>query len=321
MEPNADDDEEDNEETDDEYNESDDWPDAALGPDWKSDLNLVGCLSSTDYERLSLIERLQFIRNGRLTDIRSMINSNYPIQVQVNDDQWLEVDLVICAIGVRPNLRAFSNRLLLQAPDGGAWVDDQMRTSLRYVYAAGDCATVLHTDRHSKVRRNTLKESLQRLFNETEIDRSMLNESLPARAVRSKRWQQMRLWSQALQTGRYAGHSVACDLIGESPSLYACFDMFAHVTRFFDTKVVLLGRHRTAQLSEPNRKTEIWIRVQENRYLIKLIMQRNRLQGAVLIGDTDLEETIENLLYSQLNLRHLKSKMLLDNYDLEDFFD
>ncbi len=52
---------------------------------------------------------------------------------------------------------------------------------------------------------------------------------------------------------------------------------------------------------------------------VKLVMREGRLLGAVLIGETDLEETFENLILNQMDLSHLN--LLEPSVDLEDFFD
>jgi NADPH-dependent 2,4-dienoyl-CoA reductase/sulfur reductase-like enzyme len=56
-------------------------------------------------------------------------------------DQTLPCDLAVVAIGVVPNTDWLGDALD-RAPDGGIRVDDQLRTSLSNVWAAGDCAAV-----------------------------------------------------------------------------------------------------------------------------------------------------------------------------------
>lgn len=51
------------------------------------------------------------------------------------------------------------------------------------------------------------------------------------------------------------------------------------------------------------------------------MLQNGRLQGAILIGETDLEETFENLILNQIDLTPFKEHLLEPNIDLEDFFD
>jgi hypothetical protein len=45
------------------------------------------------------------------------------------------------------------------------------------------------------------------------------------------------------------------------------------------------------------------------------------MEGAILIGETDLEETFENLILNQIDLTPFKDDLLDPNIDIEDFFD
>ena len=54
---------------------------------------------------------------------------------------------------------------------------------------------------------------------------------------------------------------------------------------------------------------------------MKVVLQDSRMQGAVLIGDTNLEETFENLILNQTDLTLLKEHLLEPNVDIEDYFD
>ena len=50
-------------------------------------------------------------------------------------------------------------------------------------------------------------------------------------------------------------------------------------------------------------------------------MHDGRMQGAILIGETDLEETFENLILNQMDLSQFGIDLLEPNIDIEDFFD
>ena len=52
---------------------------------------------------------------------------------------------------------------------------------------------------------------------------------------------------------------------------------------------------------------------------VKVVMQDGRMRGAVLIGETDLEETFENLILNELDLSRYGEDLL--EQDIEDFFD
>lgn len=50
-------------------------------------------------------------------------------------------------------------------------------------------------------------------------------------------------------------------------------------------------------------------------------MVNGRMQGALLVGETDLEETFENLILNQLDLSSFGGHLLDPNLDLSDYFD
>lgn len=51
----------------------------------------------------------------------------------------------------------------------------------------------------------------------------------------------MRLWTQARQMGSYAAKCMWASLSGEEIYMDFCFELFAHATRFFGYKVIILG--------------------------------------------------------------------------------
>jgi small subunit ribosomal protein S18b len=131
-------------------------------------------------------------------------------------------------------------------------------------------------------------------------------------------WIQMRLWTQAHQMGRYAAHSVASRFTGSDHKMFFNFEVFSHVTSLFGHKVVLLGLFNGQRLQQ---QYKILLKVEEGKHLIKLILKEGRVKGAVLIGDTGLEETIENLIISQLDVSRIEDNLLDPDIDIEDYFD
>ncbi|XP_035304714.1 pyridine nucleotide-disulfide oxidoreductase domain-containing protein 1 isoform X5 [Cricetulus griseus] len=164
--------------------------------------------------------------------------------------------------------------------DGGLKVDDQMRTSLPDIYAAGDICTACWQP--------------------------------------SPVWQQMRLWTQARQMGWYAAKCMAAASLGHPIDMDFSFELFAHVTKFFNYKVVLLGKYNAQGLGSDH---ELMLRCTRGQEYIKVVMQNGRMMGAVLIGETDLEETFENLILNQMDLSSYGEDLLDPNIDIEDYFD
>ncbi|XDV25310.1 hypothetical protein PO909_029243 [Leuciscus waleckii] len=166
------------------------------------------------------------------------------------------------------------------AEDHGLRVDDHMRTSEQDVYAAGDVCT-------AGWKPSTL-------------------------------WQQMRLWTQARQMGWYAARCMAADVLEEPIELDFCFELFTHITKFFNYKVVLLGKFNAQGLGFDH---ELLVRCTKGQEYVKVVLTGGRMVGAVLIGETDLEETFENLILNQMDLSRYGEELLNPNIDIEDYFD
>ncbi|POI22538.1 hypothetical protein CIB84_013713, partial [Bambusicola thoracicus] len=128
----------------------------------------------------------------------------------------------------------------------------------------------------------------------------------------------MRLWTQARQMGWYAAKCMAADTTGESIDLDFSFELFAHVTKFFNYKVVVLGKFNAQGLGLDH---ELMLRCTKGQEYVKVVMQNGRMMGAVLIGETDLEETFENLILNQMDLSAYGEDLLNPDIDIEDYFD
>ncbi|KAG2468874.1 PYRD1 protein, partial [Polypterus senegalus] len=118
--------------------------------------------------------------------------------------------------------------------------------------------------------------------------------------------------------GWYAAKCMTADRQGESIDMDFCFELFAHITKFFNYKVVLLGKYNGQDLGTDQ---ELMVRCTSGLEYVKVVMQRGKMMGAVLIGDTDLEETFENLILNQMDLSAYGEDLLNPDIDIEDYFD
>jgi NAD(P)H-nitrite reductase large subunit len=66
---------------------------------------------------------------------------------------------------------------------------------------------------------------------------------------------------------------------------------------------------------------EIWTRVTPGVEYVKVVVHRGKVVGALLIGDTDLEEVFENLILNKLDVSRLGVEMLDPAIDIQDYFD
>lgn len=135
---------------------------------------------------------------------------------------------------------------------------------------------------------------------------------------KAKHWFQMRLWTQARQFGSMAGKSMAAALEGKEVYQDFCFELFGHVTQLFGYQVVLLGRFNGQDLG---RNYEVLIRTTPDLEYIKYVLVEGKVVGAILIGETGLEETTENLILNELDVTPYGDDLLNPDIDIEDYFD
>ncbi|TPP57743.1 Pyridine nucleotide-disulfide oxidoreductase domain-containing protein 1 [Fasciola gigantica] len=225
-------------------------------------------------------------------------SDDWPVFVELTNGEVYGCDLIVSAVGVEASFQPVSSTVSRTSADffgtlfdlapasagGGVLVDDQMQTSVPDVYAAGDCAF--------------------------------------ANWTWAPHWIQMRLWSQARQMGFQAAKAMFGHATGERlVPLDFTFELFTHVTYFFGFKVVLLGLFNGQGLDLTSPDCYLLMRVTPGEEYVKCVMQSGRMQGALLIGETDLEETLENLIVNQLDLINLEDSLLDPNIDLGDYFD
>jgi hypothetical protein len=65
---------------------------------------------------------------------------------------------------------------------------------------------------------------------------------------------------------------------------------------------------------------KVLTRVSPDEY-IKCVVSGGRVVGCMIVGESDLEETMENIMLSQINVDALGFDLLDDEVDIEDFFD
>lgn len=52
-----------------------------------------------------------------------------------------------------------------------------------------------------------------------------------------------------------------------------------------------------------------------------MVVQEGKIHGAVLIGETGMEETFENLILNQLDITRFGEDLLNPDIDIDDYFD
>lgn len=201
----------------------------------------------------------------------------------------LDVDFVIAAVGVTPDISWLPDAIERCPATGAALVDDHGRTSLPGVACAGDACAVR-----------------------------------PDAA--GAHWHQMRLWTQARVLGRVAARGLA----GPPHDPGLALELFAHTTAFLGLKVVLLGRYNGQGLPPDTPEDDLvsWSREGppdgpggSPTTFSRVLLLRGRVVGCVLLGETGLEEAMENLILDGLVVGDLFPNMLDPGQELDHVFD
>ncbi|KAI5641939.1 pyridine nucleotide-disulfide oxidoreductase domain-containing protein [Phthorimaea operculella] len=102
-------------------------------------------------------------------------------------------------------------------------------------------------------------------------------------------WFQLRLWTQARQMAGMAVKAMHARVTNQPVLQDFCFELFTHCTTLFGYRVILLGKYNGQGLGNDY---EILLRTTPNYEYIKFVLHNGQLQGAILIGETDLEEIV-----------------------------
>lgn len=221
------------------------------------------------------------------TEVSTLEENSSGVRLVLTNDEEFQVDFVIAATGVLPVVPRFEGQDLPKLEEENAIVvNELLESSIPGIFAAGDCCHLnLPKNPHGK-------------------------------------WHQMRLWSQARLMGHIAAHSMSSPNREDDLNLEFNFEVFAHVMFIFGKKIVLLGNHWAKGLGVEGVDYTVQARIRPGEYLIRIILVNHRVVGAVLIGDTELEETMENLILDQVDLRDYGEELIaFEDVDLEDMFD
>eukprot|EP01133_Synstelium_polycarpum_P014581 gene14581-17241_t len=266
---------------------------ASMGPQW---YKFMGGVDSDKINKSSIDPVIEYgcgVVEMYSAEQASGVDGYEPgwnIYVRLTNGKLYGSDFLVSATGVVPNDDSIKVEPVAPKRDAlGYIVDKTMSTSIKDIYAAGDTCSIQWPDQ-------------------------------------SDHWFQMKLWSQARTMGRYAAQCIAKHSTDDPASIdevasFFDFELFAHATRFFNLKVVMLGRYNGSASIPPDRIT-IYKRIRpENHTYVKIILVDGRLYGALLIGETDLEETFENLILNRIDLTSYGEAILNPDIDIEDYFD
>ncbi|XP_071450499.1 pyridine nucleotide-disulfide oxidoreductase domain-containing protein 1 [Hetaerina americana] len=266
----------------------------------------------------------------------------WPVYVLLTNGRCIGCDLVVAGTGVIPNSTPFlgihGGPRSCPSDGNGIMVDLRMRTSTDRVFAAGDVVTAAWPNRS--------KHWLQmRLWSQARVMGFHVGKCIALSLQREKQAVAMGMVTAedaVIGGGEVApvpgeestqssgtGHVPTLNVhwkeddynvaLEDDESMYDfCFELFSHVTKFFGCRTILLGQFNGQGLGG---EYEVVVRVGGGEYIKVIVGRDGCMAGAVLVGETDLEETFENLILSGLNVSSYGEDLLHPGVDIEDYFD
>jgi NADPH-dependent 2,4-dienoyl-CoA reductase/sulfur reductase-like enzyme len=104
-------------------------------------------LGTMDTEITSIVEeklKAEGVKLYKETSVEGFKGSKGKVEKVITDKGEFEADLVLLAIGARPNSELAKKAGIALGVAGAIQVDEHMRTNVPHVFAAGDCAEAMH---------------------------------------------------------------------------------------------------------------------------------------------------------------------------------
>jgi hypothetical protein len=300
-----------------------------------------------------------------INEIPSSTSQLRQLEVTLQNGALHFVDYVVNATGVLANLPVFKSTSALEtvkidSDTHGVCVDAEMRALIdskskcfTSVYAAGDCCSIsIHLWDDDSLHSEVPLWFQMRLWSQAR-SQGMYVADCVFQHVKDEIRASIREPMVKVSTSTLEVASASS------------FDVFVHSTRLFQRPCLLIGLYNgqglgekyeealkrsvlygssllTAEVtsfdtnqaqkvvidttSDSANEIEVQLRIVPNEQYAKLMLFRGRLVGAILIGDTGLDETVENLITNRLNLRVVQGSdqsinVLDPTVDIEDYFD
>jgi hypothetical protein len=275
-------------------------------------------------------------------------NAQWPLLVRFSNDAVVGCDVLVSATGVTPCTDMLpwpskdeSNQGFLRHTDGGLLVNDEMQTTGHPdVYAAGDVASVLWP------RGKVLEENASKLGTNNASSSDPLHpEARFPLWFQMRLWSQARLMGS--YAGRcmagtrdalekegggfgfelfahmftFLGHKVVLLGAFNGQGLGEAYEkaLRRQIVRTESACEVCADADDDAELQGGGGRggggglgdgssVQVQLRVTPGHEYIKIVLLHGKVVGAMLIGDTDLEETFENLILNRLDVRKRRRK-------------
>ena len=288
-----------------------------------------------------------WIPHGAEADVSNLAPppADAPVSVAATDGRVYSADVVVVALGVQPVWPKLMKVPHRWAPKQGLPVNQYMQVCddagqfVPHVYAAGDVADMawceqahplwhqLHTWSQARVMGQYAAWSMTaRACGLSEADMELYTGGGPALEITAHTTQF--LARKVVLLGAYNGQGLCaaaqrvCTRV-IPPCLVSRSDAIGVAA----ASCQQLGRPGASEQDSADAAAAaaagvaVHLRCTPGEEYVKVVVQHGSVIGALLIGDTDLAEPLENLILSGTSVAHLGDDLLEEAVDLADYFD
>ncbi|CAK9290943.1 unnamed protein product [Gordionus sp. m RMFG-2023] len=329
-------------------------PGSALGPNWHINLELKG--SNIDCKCIHKPINVQIVYNTEIDSIyiTSQKHEGFPLNVHLTNGQLYACDLIISATGVIPNSNTFKTEptnLKLNPKDlNGILIDKHMMTNLADVYAAGDVCSIDPSNYSPNWFQMRLWDQAYHMG--YLAAQNMTNPSNKLEPNQTNNFLIDHIDTDFKDDFYFELFTHTTRFFDQKVILLGHFNPILS-DQYHDFK-----SHKSKVQQANQTGIEFMFRIESDQY-IELVLSRSResrlkfcedetaileaidsktddisqaigsinlngplyIRGAILIGETGLEETIENLILNGTDIAPFGQELLNPNIDIEDFFD
>lgn len=313
----------------------------ALGPDWVNKTGLLPPQGDFYPNNVKIYYDTGVVRveTGPKDTLKP-----FPVVLHTSKGEEVNCDFVISATGVEVEL-PFVGCDIAREEDGSILVDESLRTSVQGVYAAGDCACRADAKHWFQMRlwnqaRNMGIAAAHTIFfdlkhadlttSQSEKEELCTNYEIHKGGIFEIFTHITHFFGyKVVLLGRFNGQGLGQDLESITKTMIVN-ESLSHSNNEADGAgngeikskrqgfIVGAREGEDAAVQQP---LEIWTRITPDVEYIKVTVSEGKVVGAMLVGDTDLEETFENLILNELDVSRFGIGLLDPEVDIEDYFD
>jgi len=254
-------------------------------------------------------------------------DADWPLLVKLTNGKVYGCDFMISATGVVPCVD-FLDDTFERGENGGLVVNENMQTTGSLdIFAAGDCSSITWPESSHWFQMKLWSQARDMGLYTAHCMSGDLDDLRCGFLFEIFTHATSFFGYKVVLLGQYNGQNL-------DPQVEACVKSIVVTDKEPQSKEskTLSTTNKIAENIQPDevatntetnksQDVSILIRITPDREYIKLVLYKGKIVGALLIGETELEETFENLILDEIDVCQFGIDLLNPDIDIEDYFD